>query len=290
MSSSSMTCRPVTARPRRPRRTLTVGSYGDGAFTEDLLRRAGIDAILHCAARSLVGESVQDPARYYRDNVAGGVALLEAARAAGVGRIVFSSTAAVYGVPDATPIPEDAPLRPINTYGETKRTFEAALRWYGGAYGLRSVVLALLQRRRRDGAPGRDPSPGDAPHPERAHGGRRRATADAVRRRLPDARRDADPRLHPRLRPGGCAPPRAGADGFGTRGRRPARSARSATSAAATGSRYGMSSAPRSASRAGRSRTASVRDEPATRPCSSPRTGGRRTPSAGARNAPRSTR
>ena len=124
-----------------PNAHLSVGSYADGAYTEDLLRRASIDAILHCAARSLVAESVQDPARYYRDNVAGGVALLEAARAAGVARIVFSSTAAVYGVPDATPIPEDAPLRPINPYGETKRTFEGALRWYGGAYGLRSVVL-----------------------------------------------------------------------------------------------------------------------------------------------------
>jgi UDP-glucose 4-epimerase len=124
-----------------PNAHLAVGSYADGAFTEDLLRRASIDAILHCAARSLVGESVQDPAKYYRDNVAGGVALLEAARATGVSRIVFSSTAAVYGIPDATPIPEDAPLRPINTYGETKRTFEGALRWYGGAYGVRSVVL-----------------------------------------------------------------------------------------------------------------------------------------------------
>ena len=106
-----------------------------------LLERARVDAILHCAARSLVGESIRDPARYYRDNVAGGIVLLEAARQAGVGRIVFSSTAAVYGVPDATPIPEDAPLRPINTYGETKRTFEGALRFYGEAYGLRSVSL-----------------------------------------------------------------------------------------------------------------------------------------------------
>ena len=69
------------------------------------------------------------------------MALLEAARAAGVGRLVFSSTAAVYGIPDATPIPEDAPLRPINPYGEIKRTFEGALDWYGRAYGLRSVSL-----------------------------------------------------------------------------------------------------------------------------------------------------
>ena len=71
----------------------------------------------------------------------GGIVLLEAASATGVDRLVFSSTAAVYGVPDATPIEEDAPLRPINPYGETKRTFEGALRWYGAAYGLRSVSL-----------------------------------------------------------------------------------------------------------------------------------------------------
>ncbi len=118
-----------------------VGSYGDEPATRALLESEGVDAILHCAARSLVGESVLDPAKYYRDNVAGGIALLEAARAAGVRQIVFSSTAAVYGVPDATPIPEDAPLRPVNTYGETKRTFEGALHWYGQAYGIRSVVL-----------------------------------------------------------------------------------------------------------------------------------------------------
>ena len=100
-----------------------------------------IEAILHCAARSLVGESIREPAIYYRANVVGGVALLEAARAAGVDRFVFSSTAAVYGVPAVTPITESAPLDPINPYGESKRTFEAALHWYGSAYGLRSVAL-----------------------------------------------------------------------------------------------------------------------------------------------------
>ena len=124
-----------------PAVSLEVGSYGDADEMTRLLERARVDAILHCAARSLVGESVRDPARYYRDNVAGGIVLLEATRQAGVGRVVFSSSAAVYGVPDATPIPEDAPLRPINTYGETKRTFEGALRFYGEAYGLRSVSL-----------------------------------------------------------------------------------------------------------------------------------------------------
>jgi UDP-glucose 4-epimerase len=129
------------ATAAHPAARLVTGSYGDEAATRALLETEHVDAILHCAARSLVGESIADPAKYYRDNVAGGIALLEAARAAGVGRLVFSSTAATYGVPDATPIPEDAPLRPINPYGETKRTFEGALRWYGGAYGLRSVIL-----------------------------------------------------------------------------------------------------------------------------------------------------
>ena len=120
---------------------LEVGSFGDEAVVGALLESAGIEAILHCAARSLVAESVREPSRYYRSNVAGGIALLEAARQAGVGRLVFSSTAAVYGIPDSTPIEEDAPLRPINPYGETKRTFEAAMAAYGTAYGLRSVSL-----------------------------------------------------------------------------------------------------------------------------------------------------
>jgi UDP-glucose 4-epimerase len=120
---------------------LVRGSYADEPATTALLATTGVDAILHCGARSLVGESVADPARYYRANVVGGIALLEAARAAGVGRFVFSSTAAVYGTPESVPIPEDAPLRPINPYGETKRSFEGALAWYGRAYGLRSVCL-----------------------------------------------------------------------------------------------------------------------------------------------------
>jgi UDP-glucose 4-epimerase len=121
--------------------TLHRGSYTDEASVRSLLVAGRIEAILHCAARSLVGDSIRNPATYYRDNVAGGLALLEAARKTGVNRVVFSSTAAVYGTPDATPIPEDAPLRPINPYGETKRTLETALDWYGRAYGLRSVTL-----------------------------------------------------------------------------------------------------------------------------------------------------
>ena len=120
---------------------LVQGSYGDPATVAPLLASTPVDAVLHCAARSLVGESIENPALYYRENVAGGVAFLEALRQAGVRRLVFSSTAAVYGTPLSVPIREDAVLAPINPYGETKRTFEGALRWYAAAYGLRSVSL-----------------------------------------------------------------------------------------------------------------------------------------------------
>jgi UDP-glucose 4-epimerase len=120
---------------------LVVGSVADRSALTGLLRERRIEAILHCAARSLVGESVRDPSLYYRENVVGGVALLEAAHEARVDRVVFSSTAAVYGEPSSVPISEDEPLRPINPYGETKRAFEGALRWYGEAHGLRSVAL-----------------------------------------------------------------------------------------------------------------------------------------------------
>jgi UDP-glucose-4-epimerase GalE len=124
-----------------PEARLVEGSYADGPAVRALLDTEAIDAILHCGARSIVPESIRDPGRYYRDNVAGGVALLEAAREASVGRFVFSSSAAVYGSPAETPIAEDAPLHPINPYGETKRAFEAALGAYGAAYGLRAVSL-----------------------------------------------------------------------------------------------------------------------------------------------------
>ena len=120
---------------------LVDGPYTDATSVARLLEVRRIDAVLHCAARSLVGESIKDPGRYFVQNVAGGIGLLEAMRLAGTERIVFSSSAAVYGIPESTPIAEDEPLSPINPYGETKRSFEAALWWYGTAYGLRAVTL-----------------------------------------------------------------------------------------------------------------------------------------------------
>jgi UDP-glucose 4-epimerase len=120
---------------------LEVVSYGDRDTVRRILEERRIDAVLHCGAKSIVGESMSEPAKYYRENVAGGVALLEAMRMSGVNRIVFSSTAATYGMPDRTPISETDPVRPINAYGETKRSVEGAIHWYGHGYGLRSVIL-----------------------------------------------------------------------------------------------------------------------------------------------------
>lgn len=124
-----------------PGAELVSASVAGGPAVVELLRSRRFEAVLHCAARSLVGESVVDPALYYRENVSGGVALLEAMRDTGVERLVFSSTAAVYGTPVSIPIREDDPTRPINPYGETKRSFEGAIAWFGAAHGLRALAL-----------------------------------------------------------------------------------------------------------------------------------------------------
>jgi UDP-glucose 4-epimerase len=93
------------------------------------------------AAFALVGESVADPARYYANNVVGGLSLADAMRDANVGRLVFSSTAAVYGEPAKQPIEETDPTAPTNPYGQTKLAFEQALRWYAKGFGLSSISL-----------------------------------------------------------------------------------------------------------------------------------------------------
>ncbi len=100
-----------------------------------------IEAVIHMAADSLVGESCEQPAKYYQNNVVVGLTLLEAMRESDVSRIVFSSTAATYGAPAKQPIEETDPNRPTNPYGESKLTFERALHWYDEAYDLRYASL-----------------------------------------------------------------------------------------------------------------------------------------------------
>ncbi len=117
------------------------GDIGDRAKLAETIRRHGIGAVMHFAAFAYVGESVEQPEKYFQNNVVNTLAMLEAMRATGVKQIVFSSTCATYGLPEQMPIREDTPQRPVNPYGETKLMIERALHWYGVAHGLRSVAL-----------------------------------------------------------------------------------------------------------------------------------------------------
>jgi len=120
---------------------LVVGDFGERALLRDLLGSKKIDAVVHFAASSLVGESVQRPGEYYRNNLERSLTLLDVLRERGVMRLVLSSTAAVYGEPVVIPMDEEHPTRPTNPYGETKLALEKALRWYHAAYGFASVSL-----------------------------------------------------------------------------------------------------------------------------------------------------
>jgi UDP-glucose 4-epimerase len=124
-----------------PQATFVGADLMDGERLRHTLSEHKIEAVIHMAADSLVGESVTHPAKYYRNNVIAGLALLDAMNDAGVKRIVFSSTAATYGEPAKQPIEESDPTVPTNPYGESKLAFEHALRWYDGAYGLRFASL-----------------------------------------------------------------------------------------------------------------------------------------------------
>jgi UDP-glucose 4-epimerase len=124
-----------------PEGRLVAGDLADRPAVEAALRDHRAEAVMHFAAFASVPESVADPAKYYRNNVVGTLNLLDAMRAAGVGRIVFSSTCAVYGVPERVPIAEDTPPRPISPYGATKLACERALADYAAAYGLGAAAL-----------------------------------------------------------------------------------------------------------------------------------------------------
>jgi UDP-glucose 4-epimerase len=115
---------------------LVHADLADSATLRETLSNYEIEAVIHMAADSLVGESCEQPAKYYQNNVVNGLVLLDAMRDSGVGRLVFSSTAATYGEPEKQPIEETAPNNPTNPYGESKLAFEHAMRWYQEAYGL----------------------------------------------------------------------------------------------------------------------------------------------------------
>src|SRR5947207_4359947 len=117
------------------------GELMDGAGVRRALIDNQIEAVSHMAAHSLVGESVEQPAKYYENNVVAGLKLIDAMRECGVLKLVFSSTAATYGEPEKQPIEETDPTDPTNPYGESKLAFERALDWYENAYNLRYASL-----------------------------------------------------------------------------------------------------------------------------------------------------
>ena len=121
-----------------PDATFYEGDVRDRAFLDELFaRESDIEAVIHFCAWSLVGESMEKPLKYYENNVGGAIVLLEAMIAAGIDKIVFSSTAATYGEPKSIPIREDDPTEPTNTYGETKLAMEKMFKWASLAHGLR---------------------------------------------------------------------------------------------------------------------------------------------------------
>ena len=139
---------------------LVEGDIGDATRLCPALKR--VDAVMHFAAHAYVGESVENPRKYFRNNVDAALSLLNSVLDAGIRRFVFSSTCAVYGIPAQVPITEQAAREPVNPYGATKLFFENALDAYGRAYGLRSVKLRYFN------AAGADASGeiGELHHPE----------------------------------------------------------------------------------------------------------------------------
>jgi UDP-glucose 4-epimerase len=124
-----------------PRAKLVEGDIADLALLEETLRDNRIEAVMHFAAHSLVGESMEQPAKYFDNNTSASVTLVEAMLRTGAKILVFSSTAATYGMPENIPIKETDPTVPINPYGESKLAFERMLRWFDEANGLRYVSL-----------------------------------------------------------------------------------------------------------------------------------------------------
>jgi UDP-glucose 4-epimerase len=137
--------------------------FGDCSSTQDLDRifeQHQIDTVMHLAGDSLVGLSATDPRRFFQNNVVGGISLLNSMLKHEVKKLIFSSSAAVYGEPETIPIEEGHFLSPVNAYGETKLIFEKVLKWYGLSYGLKSISLRYFH------AAGATTDLGEDHHPE----------------------------------------------------------------------------------------------------------------------------
>ncbi|WP_371068923.1 UDP-glucose 4-epimerase GalE [Sediminibacillus sp. JSM 1682029] len=144
-----------------PDATFYQGDIREKEFLENVFNKEDIEAVLHFSANSLVGESMQEPLKYFSNNVHGTQVLLETMKAHNVDKIVFSSTAATYGEPEAVPITEDMRTNPESAYGETKLAMEKMMKWCALAYGLKYVSLRYFNvaGARRTGEIGEDHQP-----------------------------------------------------------------------------------------------------------------------------------
>lgn len=123
------------------RATFIEGDLADRPLVAKALKESGAEAVMHFAANALVAESMSNPAKYFRNNVANGLNLLDASVEAGVKKFVFSSTCATYGLPAQLPIGEDCPQNPVNPYGESKLMFERMLQWFHRLHKLEFVIF-----------------------------------------------------------------------------------------------------------------------------------------------------
>jgi UDP-glucose 4-epimerase len=143
-----------------PEAEFLMADIRDVLTLEKAFNSCDIDAVMHLAAEVLVDVSMTDPGRYFHSNVVGGINLIDIMLKQSVDKLIFSSTASIYGEPQSTPIGEDHPKAPINSYGESKLMFEHILRWYGQAYGLKHVSLRYFN------AAGASELHGEDHHPE----------------------------------------------------------------------------------------------------------------------------
>ena len=143
-----------------PRAKFILGNLSDREKIKSVCREGKFDAVMHFAAFSLVGESMKDPSKYFRNNIANGINLADAAVESGVKMFVFSSTAATFGQPESIPIRENDRQVPINPYGESKLCFEKVLKWYSQIYGMNYAALRYFN------AAGATPNFGEDHRPE----------------------------------------------------------------------------------------------------------------------------
>ena len=138
---------------------LIVADICQSKSLDTVFNQTKIDAVMHMAAETVVEYSMTDPKRYFRNNIVGGMNLLDTMLQYGVLKFIFSSSAAVYGEPDETPISENQPKVPVNSYGESKLIFEHILYWYGRAYGLKYISLRYFNAAGASGQLGEDHHP-----------------------------------------------------------------------------------------------------------------------------------